>query len=785
METPTFGVLGPVEVRVPGRPATSLPPALRALLARLALSPRRVVSVDTLVDALWGDDLPSDVGNALQIRVSKLRRALVAAGLPGDVVATRAPGYQLAVDPDAVDASSFERLLARARRESGDGTGADVLATLEEALALWRGPALADVGQGEWIEAETARLEELRLGALEVRLELLLDLGRSAEAVADLERLVALHPLRERLHRLLMLALYRAGRQADALTLYHRLRERLAEELGIDPAPDLQALAEAILRQQIRADDHPVAPGMEAPFTPPVPRDALALPQRLSSIVGRHHDVETVLDLLQVARLVTLTGTGGVGKTTLALEVLRHADAGITGEVRLVRLALLEPDADVAEAMARQLGQVPPGPGEAATRTVTSFLAPRKALVVLDNCEHVLDPAAELLQRVLSACPQVTVLTTSREAFGLPGEVQVAVHPLAVPAEGEEVAVIAEAPAVRLFVDRARAVRPSFSLDAVSAPAVALICRQLDGVPLAVELAAARVKALPVAEIAERLADRFTFLTAAPRSGEARHRTLRATLDWSYDLLSDVEKAVLRRLAVFRGGWTLDAAEQVCSDGVERGEVVDLLFRLVDRSLVVPDPDTGRFRLLVTVRDYAWGKLIEAGESEEARNRHLEYFTAYAREHSSRASWGGAGWARLRAEHDNLRAALDHAIDTARRSGEPADVDAGFRLANAMVWFWQYNVRYEGEAALSALLALPGGSPGCRALALQGIALFYVYYPTPRSRAAAREAWSCSRSSGRPRRRGLQARDRVGGCVRRRRVRCPDTRGRGGRRPGP
>src|ERR671933_717608 len=258
MDGVTFGVLGPVEVRVPGRPPGALPPAVRALLARLAMSPGRVVSVDALTDALWGEDLPGDAVNALQLRVSKLRRALVAAGVPGDVLATQAPGYRLAVDADAVDAVRFERLVTRSRTLGADPAAA--LEVLEEALALWRGPALADVGDGEWAAAEGLRLEELRLGALEDRLELLLETGRHAEATAELERLAALHPLRERLHRLLMVALYRGGRQADALAVYHRLRERLSDEMGIDPAPDVQALASAVLRQQVPEPRSPSAP---------------------------------------------------------------------------------------------------------------------------------------------------------------------------------------------------------------------------------------------------------------------------------------------------------------------------------------------------------------------------------------------------------------------------------------------------------------------------------------------------------------------------------------------
>ena len=329
----------------------------------------------------------------------------------------------------------------------------------------------------------------------------------------DLERLASLHPLRERLHRLLMVALYRGGRQADALALYRRLRSRLADELGIDPAREVQALAEAILRQKlaepaaprtpVAAPEVPTVPGADTPASLDrvVPPRASA-PPALSSVIGRRDDVDVVLGLLADTRLVTLTGPGGVGKTTLALEVARHLDSARFPEVRIIRLAALEPGADVAEAFARQLGLIPRGPGEAATVAVQDFLADRPALLLVDNCEHVVDSAAALLERVLLACPEVAVLATSREALVLPGEVQVAVHPLPVPPEDADLAAIGDSPAVRLFLDRARAVRPSFSLDADSAPVTALICRQLDGVPLAIELAAARVKVLPVHEIA-------------------------------------------------------------------------------------------------------------------------------------------------------------------------------------------------------------------------------------------------------------------------------------------
>ena len=394
------------------------------------------------------------------------------------------------------------------------------------------------------------------------------------------------------------------------------------------------------------------------------------------------------------------------------------------------------------------MGLQPPGPGDAATQAVLAYLGPLRTLVVVDNCEHVIDSAAEVLERILQACPHVRVLATSREALAVAGEVQVAVHPLAVPVDDENVRRSVRPPRSRLFVERARAVRPEFAVDADNAQLVALICRQLDGVPLAIELAAARTKALSLREIADRLGDRFALLTAGPRTSEARHRTLRATLDWSYELLSDAERALLRRLAVFRGGWTLEAAEEVCAGpDLDRADVLDLLFRLVDRSLVVPEPDRGRFRLLVTVRDYGWARLREAGEADDVRDRHLRYFTAYAPGIRLAVPLGRSRLGEDAREHDNLRAAVEHAIDRARHSGEPGDVDAGFRLANAMIWFWQYNVRYEGVAALTALLALPGGSPAYRGLALQGLAIFHVYYPTPQSRAAARRAWRSSNRS--------------------------------------
>jgi predicted ATPase/DNA-binding SARP family transcriptional activator len=675
-------VLGPVEVQAPGGSPLSPAPSVRAVLARLAMSPGRVVSADALTDALWGEDLPADAANALQVRVSKLRRALATAGFGGGLIVTRAPGYLLALPADAVDAHRFETAAADPS-----------LTGLEEALRLWRGPALADVGDTEWSRAERTRLDELRLGAEENRLELLIDAGRHAEALADLDRLAGEHPLRERLHRLLMLALYRSGRQADALAAEQRLRRRLADELGIDPSPELRELTSAILRQEIR----------------PAVRETGAVPERLTSFVGRDDDVRTTLEQLRSARLVTLTGPGGVGKTSLAMEVAR-----VSQPVHIVRLAAVDADADLGEVFATQLGLQSPGPQ--AVGAVAEHLRGRGALLVVDNCEHVIDAAATVVDSLLRATADLRVLATSREALAVGGETQIAVGPLA------------EADAERLFLDRARSVRPGLDPDAEDAEAVASICRSLDGIPLAIELAAARAKALPPAEIADRLRDRFALLTAGPRTSEARHRTLRATIDWSFDLLAEPEQRLLRRLAVFRGGWTLDAAERVCGSGV-----ADPLFRLVDRSLVVADPVAGRFRLLVTIREYALERLRESGELTDIRRRHLACYTALAEEHGPLARFAGTAYASLTADHDNFRAAMEFCL-------ELPSAEAGLRLAAALMHFWNFGPRHEGVRAISALLSRPGVPDAARALALQEYALLHVYYPTAESQAAGRES---------------------------------------------
>lgn len=726
----TWHLLGPSDIRADGVPLAPPPPASRALLAKLLLSAGRVVSAEHLIDALWGEELPDDPTNALQGRVAKLRRALTACGLDPALVRTRAPGYVIDIDPESVDALRYERLVGAARAAVVSGEADEALATFDAALGLWAGSALDDLGDLAWVHVERARLDELRLAAQEDRLELLSSINPAA-AVPELETLLAIHPLRERLTRLLMLALYRQGRQADALAAYDRLRTNLAEELGLDPSPDAQALSQAILRQEeglqpatlqssggrSAADRHVSAPALQP------------LPARVTTFVGRETDVEGLLGLLEKSRLVTLTGMGGLGKTSLALEVARHLQEGVR-PVHLVRLAHLEADGDVAEVVGEQLG-IPIAVGMSPLDQIALALRDSRALVVIDNCEHVVDAAAFVVEELLARCPELSVLATSRQALAVSGEVQWPVAPLSVGHEVTEPT--APSAAAQLFLDRAQQAAPSMTFDAAAMEQVGALCRDLDGVPLAIELAAARVRMLPLPQLRSMISERLDVLGAG--RGDEQRSTLRATLDWSYRLLSPSEQTLLERLSVFSGGWTLEAAETVCAGaGVQATAVLPVLSRLIDRSLVVPDPTTGRFRLLVIVQHYAWEQLSQRSQSDDWVRAHLAWFLEFAvrNERSLRA---GTGYRIFSTEAANLRAAL-------RRSWELGadDLDRGLQLAVTMVWYWHQGPRSEGVRALEEFLDADVGSEWNRAAALQGLGLLLVYYPTPRSQASARES---------------------------------------------
>ncbi|MEU0725963.1 BTAD domain-containing putative transcriptional regulator [Streptomyces sp. NPDC006140] len=697
-----FGVLGETAVWTDaGQPVRVPELKVRALLASLLVDPGRPVAVHRLIDDLWGDEPPGNPARALQAKVSQLRRVLEEAEPGGrGLVVSRAPGYQLTVAEGALDADRFAALVARARTEQDTRLRAGLLT---DALAVWRGPAFADFSEETFTRAAVNRLEEDRLAALEDHAEARLDSGEHTELAGELAELVGRYPLRERLRSVQLRALYRSGRQSEALAGYEELRTRLAEELGLDPSPELAGLQRAMLRQD---------PELGPPRRPPAPvRARTNILAPFSGLIGREGEVADVRELLGTRRLVTLTGPGGVGKTRLAVAVAERLKGSFPDGEWLVELAGSGGDLADVVAAALQLrddgvwGVRPEGEGplDAADR-LAEVLRDKRMLLVLDNCEQVIDEVAALAELLLRSAPGLVLLTTSQEPLALAGETLWAVPPLA-PQD-----------AVELFSARAAAASPGFVLGPASADAVAAICRRLDGIPLALELAATRVRALGVHRLLERLDDRFRLLSAGQRGAPARQQTLRAMIDWSWELLSEPERAVLRRLAVAAEGCTLEAAEEVCAgDGVDAGDVLNLLARLVDRSLVVAaDAAEGpRYRLLESVWAYCVERMRETDETEPVRRRHLAYCTRLAEtaEPELRGHEQGAWLARLDTESANLRAALDGAV-------ERGETEHALRLVHALSWYWILRGRLgEARRSLTAALALPGGDAALRAKA--------------------------------------------------------------------
>ncbi|MGI5239228.1 BTAD domain-containing putative transcriptional regulator [Dactylosporangium sp. CA-139066] len=696
-----IGLLGPLEVRDgDGAPVEVGGARLRVLVTLLALEPGRVVSAARLVDGVWGEHPPSGAGNALQSLVSRLRRAL-----PDGVLQARPTGYVLDVEPGAVDHVRFEELVRRARAEAEPALA---VAALREAEALWRGPALADADDAAFARPWRARLDELRFAAIEDRIEA--ELGIGERVVAELEALVSAHPLRERLVGLLMRALADAGRGAEALTAFERFRGRLADELGADPSPQLVEVHLAILRGETERDP---APGN--------------LRAALTSFVGRDADVGAVRRLVADGRLVTLVGPGGAGKTRLSVETGRTLREAIPDGVWLVELAPVTDAGDIIQAVWAALGLRDPagrpaqglrggggdtdgsdGPGRLA-----DALAYRRLMLILDNCEHVIGAAAALAERLLGESPHLRILATSREPLGITGEVLYGVEPLSLPPAGADPAAAATFPSVRLFQDRAAAVRPGLSLDSATADAAVRICRALDGMPLAIELAAARCRTLTPAQIADRLDDRFRLLNRGSRTARPRHQTLRAVVDWSWDLLAEPERVMLRRLATFPGGATVESAAAVCDPDGRLGDPEELLTTLAEKSLLIAGDDL-RYRMLETIRAYGLERLDEHGETDELRRRHGAWFLALAErlEPGLRTSRQLESLAELNAEHDNLHGAL-------RRAIAAGDTDLAVRLVSCVGWYWWLGGhRVEGAALASAALSMPGAAdPDARAMA--------------------------------------------------------------------
>jgi predicted ATPase/DNA-binding SARP family transcriptional activator len=687
-------MLGSLEVRTDDGVLADVPGArLRGLLIALALEPGHAVPKATLVDWIWGERPPSEAANALQRLASRLRKAL-----PEGLVEGQTDGYRLRVEPDAVDAVRFERLVGQARNDEDPRR----VRLLREALALWRGAAMQDVGlqDSAAFDAAVTRLEGLHLTAMEDRFDAEISLGHGAGLVTELTDLVAAHPVRERLVAALMRALVATGRDTEALLVYQRTREALADALGVDPSPELSALHVALLRGELgRREQRWQGEGRKT-----------NLRAELTSFVGRDADVAAVRELIAEHRLTSLIGPGGSGKTRLATETARTLLGDLPDGAWLVELASIGASSDVAQPTLAALGLrdalLGGAPNAEPMDRLIAAIRERETLLILDNCEHVIESAAAFAHRVLGECQRLRILATSREPLGITGEALWQVEPLALPAEDADPGEIESSQAVQLLQDRAGAVRKDLATDARTLSDMARVCRALDGIPLAIELAAARLRTMSLDQLANRLDDRFRLLTGGSRTALPHHRTLRAVVDWSWELLTDAERMVLRRLAVFSGGASLEAAEQVCAgDSVERGEVLKLLTALAEKSLLLTERDSApRYRMLETIKEYARDRLAEAGESEMARRAHLAYFTGLAETadpHLRRAEQ--LEWlATLEVEHDNIAVALRGALAAGEAHG-------AMRLAAAAGWYWWLGGhKAEGLELITAATNAPG-----------------------------------------------------------------------------
>jgi predicted ATPase/DNA-binding SARP family transcriptional activator len=688
---PQFSLLGPLSVSSDGEPIALGGQKRRALLAVLLLEVNQVVSRDRLIDALWGEEPPDTARNTIQVYVSQLRKLL-----PEGMLETAPPGYRLAVDTEAIDLFEFVRLSEEGRAALSTGDAARAADTLRNALALWRGAPLADLPWEPFAQAEIVRLEELRLTAHEDRIDADLALGRHGQLVGELEGLVAEHPLRERLRAQLMLALYRSGRQADALAVYQRARRTLVDELGIEPGESLRKLERAILAHDPSLNVPAARPGL--PRRAPIPATPL---------LGRERELAALAELVRHddTRLVTLTGTGGIGKTRLALELVRRLAPEFRDGSAVAAIATLREPAHVAGAIleALEMPEVGPNPEEELARA----LATSELLLLVDNFEQVL-PASRNIADLLAAAPGLTIVVTSRAPLHIAAEHDFPVPPLA------------EDEAAELFIARAQAANPNFELTDQNAAAVAELCARLDGLPLAIELAAARTKLLPPQALLARLGNRLELLTGGRRDAPLHQQTLRMTLDWSYDLLEPEAQRLFAQLGVFAGGWTLPSAEAVCTAD---GSLLEELAALVDESLVrqreTADGEP-RFSMLEIVREYALERLDASGDADEIRRRHLDHFVAFAAEAEPKlADREQIAWfARLEDEHDNLRAALAYALET-------GDGESALRLVVGIRRFWQiHGYLAEGRESIeSALAAVPDEPSEARANALNMVGI--------------------------------------------------------------
>jgi len=638
-------------------------PKERALLLYLLLNAGAVVSTDRIVDALWGDAAPASAAKLVQHYISQLRNKL-----GRTAIATVPPGYQLHVAVGSLDSDRFEQLLQEGREARLSGNPRLAVAILGRALALWRGAALADVSHADFATADAGRLDDLRLSCAEERLVALLELGEHEDVLSESSRLAVEHPHRERIRALNMIALYRAGRQVEALEVFRAVRKDLLEELGLEPGEDLRAVERAILRQ-----DPALAPSASSHEVAPI------LPEPITVLIGRERELHALRTLVLRAdvRLVTLVGAGGSGKTRLALALASESQSLFANGAAIAELSALREPALVLPTIAEAVA-VTEQSGESLAETLAAWLAGRELLLVVDNFEQVTEAGPELV-RLVEAAPRLTVVATSRRVLHLSGEHVFPVEPLQ------------EVDAVDLFAARSLALDSKSTVSAAD-PDVRELCRRLDGLPLAIELAAARTRSLTPSQVLARLGERLTLLTGGPHDLPARQQTLRDTLDWSVALLSTPERTLLARLSVFPSDMSLEAAIAVA------GGDLDTFARLVDDSMLQRHPtnESVRFRMLETVRDYALELLgPERGRVSDA---HARYFLELADAAELRGPEQGRWLDVLEQERDNLRFALDHAHSK-------GDAELELRLVVALWRFWWVRGHLaEGRSRLEAAL---------------------------------------------------------------------------------
>ena len=659
--TVEYAILGPIEVR-DGDQIAEIPGLKeRAILGLLIVEAGTVVSADQMVFELWGDAPPDAALRNLRTHISRLRKSL------GDAsaIVTQKPGYLLVADPETLDVYRFETLADLARKQSDD-PGLSSQAAYE-ALAIWRGPALADLEGFLYAESEARRLEERRLATMELRFAADLRLGRHEEIIPELRSIAAAHTYREGFWAQLMLALYRSGRAGEALEVYGEAERALGEGLGIQPSAELRSLERSIVMED--------ASLQLARASPPH-----NLPTSTSSFIGRDKEISALLEALTRSRLITLTGVGGSGKSRLAIESATRVLSRYQHGVWQVELAPIRDPDVVASAVSLALGE-PASHAADPVRSLIEYLRERQVLLVLDNCEHLLESCADLVTQLTSACTGLTVLVTSREPLRIPGETVWLVPPLELPDPDAPPGEQESSEAFQLFAARASQAAPMFRVSENNRSDVTEVCRELSGLPLALELAAARSASFTPQQLLERLGEGLDVLSG-PRVPVERHKTMRSALDWSYRLLDDSLARTFRRLGVFRGGWTIESAHRVVSE--DQDTTAEEIASLVDKSLVVPVPgEPDRYRFLEPIREFSVELFGETEEADATRARHATHYLDLAEKSDShlRGPDQQVWLARMRADHDNIRKAISWAIETGH-------ADIALKLVSASAWFW-------------------------------------------------------------------------------------------------